>query len=227
MSETIAKSSFAAIAERYQVAEPECGWEEHDRRVAEVRAIEARRAIPPVDVVAKLESLGVPRKLHAGIAGKRDVTKALDGMRSFSKSDKSIVVLTGDPGCGKTLAASTWLLYAKRNSRYRAFPRRLITARAFCRISGFDSDGFDAIAKAECLVLDDLGREHSDKRSYFAGVLSDLLSERHGSMLPTVITTNDPMSLIEKNYGPALASRLNEAMLIQLRGEPDLRKRPA
>lgn len=220
-------------AERFRVSEPEGGWDEHDRRVAAELAKTAARETRDLHA-ERLHAMGVPRKLHQTILDGPEHTAAVLAMRTFHvavrQGKEHLAVLVGETGCGKSLAAATWLLHAADaddGAPSRVMPRKFIAAADYCRISDYDAVALDAFGQARFLVIDDLGVEYGDKRQYHASRIDALLGKRHGNMLPTVVTTNLGMAAISECYGARVESRLNEAQVTPLRDEPDLRKRPA
>lgn len=221
------EESIVVVAEKYLLPEPECGWEEHDRRISAIKDAElnAERAAM---VERRLFAMGVPASFHAVILGGPEVTAALEAMRKLIRSRGCLAVLSGSVGCGKTVAAATWLLHAPidiGSHRKDTKARRFIAASEFCQISPYDAQQFESITKAAVLVLDDLGQEFADKRSYFTQRIDDLVARRHGDMLPTVITTNLSIQQVRDTYGDRVASRFNDAQVTLLRGEPDRRQR--
>jgi len=217
-------------AERFRVAEPEGGWEAHEQRVtADLERLKAREA--RYLQAERLQAMGVPRKLHQAIIEGPEHSAAVLAMRSFHvavrESTEHLAVLVGETGVGKSLAAGVWLLHASddmRSLRSRVMPRKFIAAADYCRISDYDTEALAAIELARFLVIDDLGVEYGDKRQYYASRIDAIMGKRHGNMLPTAVTTNLSMEVISKCYGARVESRLNDAQVTLLRGEPDRRK---
>lgn len=87
-----------------------------------------------------------------------------------------------------------------------------------------DSGDYGTIKKycnADGLLIDDFGREtDSDRmrRQYF-----DIINSRYQWMRPTIITSNFTLDEIAKKFDPAIASRMQEWAMIEIKG-PDLRK---
>lgn len=211
-------SEFKDIIAKYQIPEPECGWEEHDRIVAADRARMAAK-----DSEDRITSIGVPARISDAMAGTVRPTKAIEAMRVFFRAAETLAVLSGSPGCGKTFAAAVWLVRAPTVKQKNPIPRKFITSTDFCRISDYDREDFDRVSRAALLVLDDVGQEYGDKRSYFAQRLETLLASRHANKLLTVITSNLGPDALGEVYGSRLSSRLKDAHMVVLRNEKDLR----
>lgn len=222
----------ADVIERYAIQEPEVGWEEHDRIIAEQRAEEERRERETLNT-RRMFSMGVPRKHHGPILAGLEPREPVLAMRAFHKEVRAgrqhLSVLHGWAGVGKSVAAAAWLLHATGESerRPRVRARRFIAAAHYCRISDFDTTALAAIEQACFLVIDDLGLEFGDKRQYYASRIDALINQRHADMLPTVVTTNVNMQKIYKEYGDRVESRFSEYKITYIRDKEDLRKRPA
>jgi DNA replication protein DnaC len=78
------------------------------------------------------------------------------------------------------------------------------------------------------LVVDDVGKEHVTSSGWNQTMLHQLLRTRYNHGLPTIVTTNLPVSAWAAAYGEATESFINEAFvtLILESNEGDLRKRP-
>lgn len=148
---------------------------------------------------------GVPAK-DIGIAmGEREPseTEAMVQMRRWAASDATMLVLSGEKGCGKTTAAS-WLL-----GQPKAFGR-MVTASRLVRVDVYDDAVVDEFAKSDLLVIDDLGMEFSDAKGFFMAFLDGLIDERYRQCRRTVITTNLPSEPFKARYGERIADRLRE-----------------
>ncbi len=217
------RPELSAVAAAFNLPEPACGWEVHDKRVAEQLAQELADE-KNLEMAYKLDVMGVPRTLHAPILAGPERTAAVEAARAMYQSRTALAVFSGRPGTGKTLAAATWLLHAPvEYSRRNIAPRKFVTAADFVALSNFDREQFGQVAKAAYLVLDDMGQEYTDKRAYSSQRIEDLIARRHADALPTIITTNLTVQQICKVYGERVASRLNDAVITTLRGERDMR----
>jgi DNA replication protein DnaC len=127
--------------------------------------------------------------------------KATDALAEMeARRDKLVLVLAGNPGCGKTVAACTRL--QERSSG------QLIRATELVELSSDWGDRHKVreLRSTGVLVLDDLGVEYRDAK--MASRLDDILDARISAKLPTVITTNLTGSVFETRYGARVWSRL-------------------
>jgi DNA replication protein DnaC len=120
------------------------------------------------------------------------------------------LLLTGDVGCGKTHLAAAALTEILRRDARGAF----LTAREFFaslkRGRGGKAIDVDALARVDCLVLDDVGAAGGTARD--ACALADLLSARYDASLPTVLTTN--VRDLAPFIGDRAVDRFTESMLV-------------
>lgn len=215
----------------FRLPEPEEGWEARDRLVAELQSQEYDEAAAELEAQhRRLEKMGVPRRVWGLLTADKSAissNKALVAMRAFlTKPDheKSTAMLLGGTGAGKTLAASLWLRHVATPKYSGTKPKRFISSTEFCTISAYDEEKLKLIFKASFLVLDDVGEDYSDKRDFNVSRLAHLMGARHADMLPTVITSNMPTEEFSKTYGERIESRMADAIVTNLEGEPDLRK---
>lgn len=171
-------------------------------------------AVIPLRQDPDLVSRGWP--LRAVLAAKqadasRDAIRALE---SVSFADRNIVVLAGDPGCGKTVAAARWALQSTKHSARCQFVR----AATFAASSRYDSATRERWYSAHALVLDDLGAEYLDAKGSFLVDLDELIDTFYGVMRALVITTNlrvedtlgKPGSGFKSRYGERVIDRIRE-----------------
>jgi len=125
-------------------------------------------------------------------------TDALDETRA--RLDRLVVVLAGNPGCGKTVAACSRL--EERSSG------QLIRASELVELSSDwgDRHKLRELRSVGVLLLDDLGVEYRDAK--MASRLDDILDARISAKLPTMITTNLTAKTFEIRYGRRVWSRL-------------------
>lgn len=120
------------------------------------------------------------------------------------------VMLSGDPGRGKTTQACAALVSICRRYRVEGYFIRFsdyVQAKtaSFALHNKVDKGlgGEAAMTEVErfaalearlysvpLLVLDDVGKEHRTASGYAAGQFTTLLRHRHDAMLPTIVTTN-------------------------------------
>jgi DNA replication protein DnaC len=74
-------------------------------------------------------------------------------------------------------------------------------------------------------VLDDLGKEHRTASGWAENTFDELLRARFNSGLPTIVTSNTPLSRWEEQYGAPMASFAYEAFIIlEVNSGKDLRR---
>lgn len=152
---------------------------------------------------AAKDAMGIPavfRELAEG-PGLRQ-TEALTEVRRGSL----ILVLAGDVGRGKTVAASWWLLQAV-TQRQPLF----VSAARLSRWDRYDRAEMDRLLLASRLVIDDLGEEFNDTKGNFLAVLDEAVSDRVANRRPTVITTNLTLEAFADRYGIRIRDRIREA----------------
>ena len=139
--------------------------------------------------------------------------------------------LYGKCGCGKTflaaLIAQMWLA-AGKSVIFIKVPALLDDLRATYNGTGNESDIYQAMHRADLLILDDMGME---KPSRYAGTtLCKIIDDRYDNDAPVIITSNNTLATIEYDLnhahdgenlnGSRIADRLKEfCKPIQLKGE--------
>ncbi len=204
MAAIIGNGPFAkAFAEQSQWTDEE--WEAHD---AKVRADldEANRAEAEQrerDRWSALTQAGWPlRALEAARAADREqpaVTKVL----AWDTKQASVLVLSGQPGCGKTTAAALWAMG-------RSWAPQFVRATTFAASSRYNHEQRDGWLRADALVLDDLGAEYADAKGNFLVDLDELVDTFYGDRRPLLITTNCTDSEFKQRYGARIVDRIRE-----------------
>jgi hypothetical protein len=133
-----------------------------------------------------------------------------------------VLVLSGRPGCGKTVAGA-WAL-AQRGGRYRTASQ---LARIFAATYGPLLEEQESLTRAPLLIVDDIGGEHDGER--LGAALLELIDARQHSATRyrTVLTTNLSRDQLAHRYpSERLASRLNDPGIVVWVSDagPDLRK---
>lgn len=172
------------------------------RRSADAReiAVEATRAED--EAVAEM---GVPLKdVRLIRAGGLALTGAVRALVPRPETAKDVlVVLSGNNGCGKTTAASSWLLAGKGGSLF-------VKAAALARWDCYDTEQMDRLLLAPRLVIDDLGVEYMDAKGRFLSVLTEVIDVRYDRSLPTVITTGLGAADFKLRYRERIIDRMRE-----------------
>jgi DNA replication protein DnaC len=159
------------------------------------------------------------------------------------------LLLLGKPGHGKTTIASVALqellrgmsaeawgspnLTLRRPAMFMDYPRLLRVQKA--QWSDFD-DSIETMINGiygdsakenvvRTFVLDDLGKEHRTASGWAENTFDELLRARFNSGLPTIVTSNTPLSRWEEQYGAPMASFAYEAFIIlEVNSGKDLRR---
>lgn len=147
--------------------------------------------------------------------------------------DVAILVMSGGPGAGKSLAAVVWLLtahaqrYADHSpdgyASWGAGGMGWVAAAELARIA-YDSKKIEQLQTVVSLVIDDLGTEYSDERGRFLSTFAEIVEDRYANERPTVITTNLGPDDFRARYGARLASRMAEDGAFVGCGGTDLRR---
>lgn len=213
---------------------------EREREIAAERAAQERRASAErADRDRRrLASWGAPARAveYALRLGDLKRTDALAAVRDWP-ARRSILILGGNVGRGKTTAAVWWLWNgAGAPGWVRSGPPRFVTADELRRASAFGDDSpLAEYESASRLVIDDLGVEYADSKGAWSSRLDALIDARYRSLRPTVITTNmlleefrgDRVDPENRRHSERILSRLREAGdWIEVGGE-DLRSRRA
>lgn len=157
-----------------------------------------------------LEALGWPRRALDGVGSADTNRHAISALRARGDSE-GIVVLSGPPGCGKTVAAA-W--QALERTRSTAFVR----ASEFARTSRYKADLREQWFAARCLCLDDLGAEYVDEKGSLLVDLDELIDVFYADRRRLTITTNCTAKAFGERYGARITDRLAEcAVWIRVR----------
>lgn len=180
-------------------------WAEHDAKIAAIRADEATAEVDRAFKRKRsaLLTAGFPRRAVEA-ADAADITaSAIARVRDWKPADENVLVLSGSPGCGKTVAATWWAL---RQEWAPAFLR----STAFAASSRYDNEKRGEWQDAQSLVLDDLGTEYADTKGNFLVDLDELIDTYYGNRRPLLITTNCTADDFKKRYGSRIVDRLRE-----------------
>ena len=151
-------------------------------------AAELRRALVPAAIARMIG--------HA----EEQPSRAIDVTRTWAESRKRLLVLSGGPRAGKTVAA-TWAI------------RHLAKSALFFNPSLLFQYGTDAgyLARAMAcglLIVDDIGTEMADETGKFSSRLDVLVCTRFDAGDRTILTTNLPAGEFSRRYGQRISARI-------------------
>ena len=162
------------------------------------------------------DNFKVGREIRATKQQRDSLRFAFDTAKGFAGSPSGWLLLTGQPGCGKTHLAVAIIneRLTRGQPAYFAFvPALLDYLRATFRpdsLTGYD-ELFEQVKRTPFLVLDDLGSENSTP--WAEEKLYQIIVHRHNARLPTAITANY-ISLDElEEAKPRIRSRLSDALV--------------
>lgn len=114
---------------------------------------------------------------------------------------KTLLVLAGSPGCGKTVGATWGAAWSGG---------RLVKALDLVRAGLYPADpGFWPRLFAEkLLVVDDLGAEPLDAKGFGIAAITDLVDRRYDGARKTIVTTNYAQDEFKARYGVGPGARL-------------------
>lgn len=128
--------------------------------------------------------------------------------RQYAAAPAGWLVLVGPTGTGKTHLAAAIVharLEALEPATIISFPRLLsFLKRGFNNDARDFDERFDKVLQYPLLCLDDIGAEN--ETGWAAEKLFEIVDYRHNADLPTVVTTNVPLSLLDDR----VASRIQD-----------------
>jgi DNA replication protein DnaC len=145
--------------------------------------------------------------------------------KQFVKSDRLFLLLLGEVGTGKTVAAA-YVLQEALAARYAQSrpsgcelmthdPAMFLRASTFARMSSYDQrdkECFERICLCSMLAIDDLGTESAN--SHTANQMDELLDRRFSRKLRTVITSNLDEKTLAQRLGARAADRIGQYALV-------------
>lgn len=196
------------------------------------RKARAHEIVPEAyDVREHLGRCAVPSRLVDVIAAGPEQTAVVQATRTWLEGDKSLLLLHGETGGGKSLAAATVFLAARETFHWDGGEVPIwdsagcmfLAASALSRGSYFDDEGKALVAhakKVRLLVLDELGAELIS--APYMSTFDEILTERFGDRRKrTVLTSNisarrakeqpTKPSPFEERYGARVARRIRES----------------
>jgi hypothetical protein len=198
----------------------DAGSAEHERIVREAKAIEERHRRSD-----RLELLGIelaPKAHEAVISGRglTQTTSLTAVQRWIWRPDLNpILVLVGEPGCGKSVAAA-WAAANYSDSVSWLSSEEVV--RTFTGSFGDATKVQERVKRARLSIIDDVAIEGNATR--LCAALIEILQKRE--QRKTLITTNLGLEAWKKRYpDPRLHSRLKNSFFVYDKG-PDLRGQP-
>ena len=162
------------------------------------------------------ENFKLGREVRGTKQERESLKFAFEMAGSFAESPKGWLLLTGQPGCGKTHLAVAIINERLKQGKPAFFafvPALLDHMRATFRpdsLTGYD-ELFEEVKGTPLLVLDDLGSENSTP--WAEEKLYQIIVHRHNAHLQTVITANY-MSLQQlEEAKPRIRSRLSDTLV--------------
>jgi len=210
------------------------------RREAERKAEEERRyqeMLGPA-MVKYVDGLGIPARALEAMRGTREETKAIQA----STGALDFLVLSGGPGCGKTVAAALWISSYVSDHSLWSNESRLglrpapsfhgsapiwVTAAKLARCDRYDENHMTKLLRTPRLVIDDLGGEYLDKGGFYASLLDEIVNERQAESKPTIMTTNLNAEAFKERYGERIVDRIREGGRFVGCGDQSLRRKAA
>ncbi len=163
--------------------------------------------------------------MGATIEGVRFGNEESEKILGWIKKKKNMLIILGNPGCGKTHCIVAVTKYIVDYSPHI----RLFTEESFMKKLHYTmSCGGDyhtelhRLCETEFLVYDDLGS--TGQTDFRKEVFFEFCDKRYGNMLPTIISSNLTKKEISDIYHPRVVSRMfaKENTVVNLSGE-DLR----
>jgi DNA replication protein DnaC len=181
-------------------------WAEQDARAAAARQADLEREEQKrrKEHAAACAASGFPDRALAAAAAADLEAPAMARIRGWDPREASVLVLSGPPGCGKTVAATWWALQ-------RSWAPTFVRATSFAASSRYDRDTRERWLGANALVLDDLGTEYADAKGSFLTDLDELIDTFYGDRRPLVITTNLKAEDFRDRYGARIVDRIRES----------------
>lgn len=162
---------------------------------------------------------GVPeRHLEAVYDAEPIACDALTAVQNWLASDRTILCLSGGVGLRKT-GSACWAL-SQRAGRYVKASRLPALATS---VLDDERAAYSLLFRCQVLVLDDLGREYTDDKGFFAKIFNELLDERYERKLKTILTTNLTWAEFKTTYGVRATSRMKESSRWVSLGGEDVR----
>lgn len=193
------------------------------------------------DKLRRARSYGIPERaamvvLSTGIEETEAIRAAV--------GTKDMLVLSGAPGCGKTVAAALWAteeirkpelwaytdhlgnVYGSTGNQFKGSAIVWVTAAKLARWERYDQEEMAKLLRVGKLVIDDLGGEYLDKGGFYASLLDELINERQAGSRATILTTNLDAAGFSLRYGERIVDRIREGGRFFACGNASLRRKP-
>jgi hypothetical protein len=203
-----------------------------DEHRAAVRCLEADERHLLATCAGPLRRMGVPEvaveTVAQGAVHGLKQTPAMLAAAAFVRGTRSALLLFGDTGAGKSVAAAWCLLRARcvENGHLRLDPTRGLFVRASeaARIPKFGEESFrwPVLLKVPWLVLDDFGRQGDSE--FWGERFDELMDARLSGRLRTILTTNKADEELRAALGARVESRLAAGGMVAGAGKVDLRR---
>jgi DNA replication protein DnaC len=200
-------ASFAADCERRTT--PSC-----PRRIVELD--EAKAA---AELAAQLERAKVPQRVRDAISAGFYQTPATLAVDDWLASGKCLLLLAGDFGTGKSVAAGYAL---KRRPGLWMHSSEMVAIADDDRFHG--ADRLKALQRARLLVVDEIGKEQDSGSTKAKAALTSLLLTRYEERLPTVMTCNLGGKAWKEYVDPRIPDRLAGDGVVFGTAGPSLRR---
>ncbi len=164
----------------------------------------------------RLTDSGVPRPLVNIVLGAMKPTEATRAVDEWIVSGRSMLLLTGGVGVGKSVAGAYTI---------RRTPGKWVGASDISRLASLEcAPMLLGARRARLLVVDDLGAEYADKSNWARTAMRNLLCERHDAGLRSVVTTNLSATAWKSYADDRLIDRLATGTVKVIGGESMRRK---
>lgn len=182
---------FAATCERRTT--PSC-----PRRIVE---LDQRQAA--IELAAQLERAKVPKRVRDAIGADFYPTPATVAVDDWFAAGKCFLLLAGDFGTGKSVAAGYAL---KRRPGLWMHSSEMVAIADDDRFHG--ADRLKALQRARLLVVDEIGKEKDSGSVKATAALTSLLLTRFEEKLPTLMTCNLSGKAWKEYVDPRIVDRL-------------------
>lgn len=177
--------------------------------LAEVISLAQRRGVTLVERetsghAARLQAAGVPERYASAVAHRWRRTQATDEVQAFlGDRSRSILLLYGGAGSGKTCAA-VWPLRSDRFPGYYALASEI--AQSYRHLDY--RERIDNWTSCRLLVIDELGREPTDRDDRSRAIVWEVVERRYGAMRKTILCSNLPPDELWLRYDAHLRDRI-------------------